>query len=116
MRQMLLVILLIFPSLSFSADWKIVAESTLCDEKIKIMGKEGEKYVMAIKGEDKIKLSSKDGSVFHENSMKSTEFSNVDRDGTKYTFFQPSYVEGNPPKIDVMINDSKKRCRMELTK
>lgn len=99
-----------------AADWKVVAETTSCDEKIQIMGKEGEKYVMAVRGEEKTKLFATDGSVFHENTMRPTEFKSDKAGDVTYRFLQPSYVEGNPPKIDVAYNGTKKRCKMDLSK
>jgi hypothetical protein len=101
---------------SAAPDWKVVAETTSCAEKIQIMGKEGEKYVMAVRGDEKTKLFPKDGSEFHENSMTNTEFA-AKTDDASYRFIQPSYVEANPPKIDVAFNGEKnKRCKMELSK
>jgi hypothetical protein len=101
-------------SLTFAAEWKVVAETTLCDEKIQVMGKEGEKYVLAVNGEKKTKLFAKDGSTFSEQSMSSTEFVSK-QDDVSYRFIQPSYVEANPPKIDVSHNGEKKRCKMKLS-
>lgn len=99
-----------------AADWKVIAETTSCDEKIQIMGKEGEKYVMAVRGDEKTKLFAVDGSEFHENNMKPTEFKSDKSSDTSIYFLQPSYVEGNPPKIGVTSNGTKKRCKMDLAK
>lgn len=94
-----------------AADWKVIAETTSCDEKIQVLGKEGEKYVLAIQGDKKTKLVAEDGSTFVENSMKNTVFSS--KGETSYTFTQPSYVEANPAKIDVSHTGVNKRCSME---
>lgn len=114
MKHLLFISLMSLSTLSFAADWKVVAETTSCDEKIQVLGKEGEKYVLAVKGEEKIKLHAKDNSVFNENAMKSTEFE-AKADGATYRYIQPSYVEANPPKIDVIHEGLKKRCKMELS-
>lgn len=118
MKHLLLVTVMSLSGFAYAAqDWKVVAETTSCAEKIQIMGKEGEKYVMAVRGEEKTKLFAKDGSVFHENTMRSTEFVSDKEGDVTYRFIQPSYVEANPPKIDVAYNGSaKKRCKMELSR
>lgn len=116
MKQLFFLSILSFSSLAFSApEWKVVAETTSCDEKIQVLAKEGEKYVKAVRGNEETKLFAKDGSVFHENNMKMTEFVSEKASDVKYTFMQPSYVEANPPKIDVSYNGTKKRCKMSLT-
>lgn len=116
MKHLLFVSLMSLSTLSFAAaDWKVIATTTSCDEKIQIMGKEGEKYVLAVKGEEKTKLFSADNSEFHENSMKNTEFESKGQD-VSYRFIHPSYVEANPPKIDVASNGEKTRCKMELSR
>lgn len=116
MKHLLFISLMSLSSLSLAAtDWKVIAETTSCDEKIQIMGKDGEKYVLAVKGDEKIKLFAKDNSVFQENAMKSTEFEAKSED-VSYRFIHPSYVEANPPKIDVAYHGSKKRCKMDLAR
>ncbi len=97
-----------------AAEWKQVAETTACDEKLQILGKEGEKYVLLVHGTKKTKLFSADGSVFRENALKTTEFTAPG--DVSYTFTQPSYVEANPPKIIVNEANEKRRCRMNLTR
>lgn len=113
MKHLLFISLMSLSSLTFAADWKVVAETTSCADKIQVMGKEGEKYVLAVKGEEKIKLFAKDGSAFTENSPKTTEFE-AKSDGVTYRFIHPSVVEANPPKIDVTFHGEKKRCKMDL--
>ncbi len=114
MKQFFFISLLSLSSLAYSADWKVIAETISCDEKIQILGKEGEKFVKAVAGNEETKLFAKDGSEFHENTMKNTEFVSNGKSAVSYTFRQPSYVEGNPPKIDVAYNGLKKRCKMNL--
>jgi hypothetical protein len=98
------------------AEWKVVADTTSCSDKIQVLGKEGEKYVLAVRGAEKIKLFAKDGAIFHENAMVSAQFVSDKSSDVTYTFTQPSQVEANPPKIDVAYNGAKKRCKMELAK
>ncbi len=117
MKHLFLLSLFSLSPMAFAAqDWKVIAETTSCAEKIQILGKEGEKYVLAKRGEEKIKLFSKDGSAFHENSMSSTEFDSDKSSDVTYNFIQPSYVEGNPPKIDVLYDGARRRCKMELSR
>lgn len=98
------------------ADWKVIAETTSCADKIQILGKEGEKYVLAVHGDERTKLYAKDGSSFKENAMSTTEYRSPEKSDVSYTFIQPSMVEGNPPKVDVVYHGEKKRCKMELNR
>lgn len=116
MKQLFFISMMVFSTMTHAADWKVVAETTSCADKIQVLGKEGEKYVLAVRGDEKIKLFAKDGSAFHENTMTNTQFSSAANQDVTYTFIQPSYVEANPPKIDVTYNGAKKRCKMELSK
>lgn len=113
MKHLLVITIMSLSSFAWSAtDWKVVAETTSCSDKIQIMGKEGEKYVLAVRGEDKVKLFAKDGGVFNENAMRSTQFVSEKNGDVTYTFTQPAYVEANPPKIDVAYGGNKSRCKM----
>jgi hypothetical protein len=117
MKSLLFLAIMSLSSMAMAAaDWKVVAETTSCDQKIQIMGKEGEKFVMAVRGEEKTKLFAEDGSAFHADTMTNTEFSSDKKEDVSYRFIQPSYVEANPPKIDVAYNGTNKRCKMELAK
>lgn len=110
MKSLLFVSLISLSSFAMAAqDWKVIAETTSCDEKIEIMAKEGEKYVVAVKGTEKTKLFSKDGSAYAEQALKMTEFASENK---SVTFTQPSYVENNLPKIDV----GAKRCKMNFAR
>lgn len=120
MKSLFILTILSLSSFAFSAaEWKVIAESSDCAEKVQILAKEGEKYVMAVKGEVKNKLVAKDGSAFKKDNMKSTEFvseastENTDskKDGSM-TFIQPAYVEGNPAKLDTIQNGKVKRCNL----
>lgn len=111
-------------SLSFfamaAADWKVIAETVSCPENVQVLAKEGEKYVIATSDNSQKKLYAKDGSEFSAETLSSTEFVS-DTSKEKYlqneatfTFTQPGYVEGNPPKMDIVKNGKKAHCRMNL--
>ena len=75
MKSLFVLTLFTLSSLNvFAADWSVVAETTDCGEKVQILGKEGEKFVKAVRGETESKLVAKDGSTFSSKSMKNTEF------------------------------------------
>lgn len=117
MKHLILISLFSLSSLSYAAaDWKVIAETTSCNEKIQVLGKEGEKYVLAVKGDEKTKLFATDGSAYKQDTMSMTEFTSDKASEVKYTFTQPSYVEGNLPKIDVAYSGTKQRCKMQLTR
>jgi hypothetical protein len=114
--EKILITLFLFSGISYSqaSEWKVV-ETDACDEKIVIKGKEGEPFVTVLKGAKEIKLFGKNGAVFHEEGLSQTEFvSSPQR--AEYTFIYPGYVDGNPPKIDVVEDLKTKRCRLELTR
>ncbi|HXH31408.1 MAG TPA: hypothetical protein VNJ01_11390 [Bacteriovoracaceae bacterium] len=108
MKSLFVLSLFALSTLAFgAADWKVVAETTDCGEKVQILGKEGEKFVKAVRGSTESKLVAKDGSVFSHKTMKTTEFS-----GSDMTYTQPGYVEANPAKIDFKDSGNTKRCSM----
>jgi hypothetical protein len=112
MKRVLLFSLMAFSVQSFASQgWKIVAivSDPACSEKIQILAKDGENFVYAVSGTEKNKLMADDGSAFQADSMKSTTFSS-----SSYIFTHPSYVEGNPPKIDIIKSSTKKNCLMNL--
>jgi hypothetical protein len=115
MKQFFLFFLMSLSSISLAvSDWKAIGETTSCDEKIQIFGKEGEKYVVALSDKGKTKLFSTDGLAFHENSMRSAEYTSNKNSKFFYRFLFPAYVEGNLPKIDVVHKGSAKRCSLIL--
>jgi hypothetical protein len=115
MKQLVLISLISLSSLAWSAsEWKVVAETTSCDETIQILGKEGEKYVKAVHNGVETKLFAKDGTKFQEDSLAMNEFVSDKSSDVKYTFIQPAVVDGNPPKVDVVHSGAKKRCKMNL--
>ena len=96
-------------------NWKIVAETINCADKLEVLAKPGEKFVYIVSGEKKIQLQSQDGSSFDSDGPVTTTFSNEhDKTATdKYLFTQPSMVDGNPPKLTVLHSESKDQCRMK---
>jgi hypothetical protein len=117
---LLLLTIMVTPALADS-DWKVIASISdpACPEEVQILAKEGESFVYAVAGSDRSKLLAQDGSAFRHESMKSTIFSSDTKEKRHlgeptYTFTQPSYVEGNPPKLDIIHSGSKKHCRMNL--
>jgi hypothetical protein len=111
-------------SLSFMAwsaqDWRVVADSTTaCKEKFQVLAKEGEKFVYVTEGDTKTKLFAVDGSAFSEQNGKAVEFTNagdknLNDTSKRFTFVQPSMVDGNPPKLNVAMNGVKDNCKMKL--
>ena len=109
-------------SLSFIAwsaqEWRVVAESTsTCNEKFQVLAKEGEKFVYVREGDIKTKQFAADGSAFSEQNGKAVEFTNaknLNDTSKRFTFIQPSMVDGNPPKLNVAMNGDKNNCKMKL--
>lgn len=101
-------------------EWKVVAETTTtCKEKLQVFAKEGEKYVYVADGDSKIKLFAEDGSAFSEQNAKPVVYTNAtDKNLTeadkRFTFNQPSMVDGNPAKLVVASNGVKDNCKMKL--
>jgi hypothetical protein len=122
MKQVLFFSLMTLSSIAAAgADWKVVAtvSDPACAEKIQILAKEGEKFVYAVNGADKNKLLAEDGSTFSADSMKSTTFVSDAAEKRElgdptYTFTHPSYVEANPPKLDIAYSGVMKHCRMNI--
>lgn len=121
MKSVFLLSLMSFTSFAWSsADWKVVAETTNnCKEKIQVLAKEGEKFVYVAEGDMKTKLLAEDGSGYSSESGKAIVFSNEsDKSLTtaakRYSFTQPSMVDGNPPKINVAVNGVKDNCKLKL--
>lgn len=104
------LIVIAFISLStsgFAANWKLVAEDQNCPGTVQVFAKEGERFVLVKQGETVEKLWSRDGSNYNPDKMSSTEFSSG-----PYTFTQPSVVENNSPKLDIIRWNRKTHCRM----
>lgn len=117
MKSVSMFLLLGLSSLSWAAaDWKVVAEATNCEEKFKVLAKEGEKFVMVDDGEKKTKLFSVDGDIYKTEHEKSIVYQNQNSNGRRFTFVDPSAVEGNPPKLDITLNGQKNYCNLKLTR
>jgi hypothetical protein len=120
MKVLFILTLFSFTTLCWSSDdWKVIAESTgPCEEKRDVLAKVGEPYVFVQDGIKKIKLFSEDGSVFSEESPKALVFTNakdkrlLDND-KKFTFYLPSVVDGNPPKLDIATQLKNEKCRLK---
>jgi hypothetical protein len=120
MKVLFILTLFSFTTLCWSSDdWKVIAESTgPCEEKRDVLAKVGEPYVFVQDGIKKIKLFSEDGSVFSEESPKALVFTNakdkrlLDND-KKFTFYLPSVVDGNPPKLDIATQLNNEKCRLK---
>jgi hypothetical protein len=120
MKVLFILTLFSFTTLCWSSDdWKVIAESTgPCEEKRDVLAKVGEPYVFVQDGIKKIKLFSEDGSVFSEESPKALVFTNakdkrlLDND-KKFTFYLPSVVDGNPPKLDIVTQLKNEKCRLK---
>jgi hypothetical protein len=120
MKVLFILTLFSFTTLCWSSeDWKVIAESTgPCEEKQDVLAKVGEPYVFVQDGIKKIKLFSEDGSVFSEESPKALVFTNakdkrlLDND-KKFTFYLPSVVDGNPPKLDIVTQLKNEKCRLK---
>ncbi len=116
MKKMMTTLFLISGTfLSEASEWKVINTES-CGEEVIVKAKEGDPFVTVQKGTEEIKLLGKNGAVFHEESMSQTEFVSSLEKKTEYTFIYPSYVDGNPPKLDLVKEFKTKRCRLELTR
>lgn len=99
-----------------SQAWKIVAETANCQDKLEVLAKEGEKFVYVVRGDKKTQLFSEDETTYVKDGPSMTTFSNSHDKSSKekFTFIQPSMVDGNPPKLNVSVNNQKENCRMKL--
>jgi hypothetical protein len=96
------ILSLFIASITFAATpaWQVVAETSNCSEKIQILAKEGEKFVYALKGEEKTKLIGEANSSYNKDSPKAVIFSSqANSRGETISFTNPSVVEANLPKI-----------------
>jgi hypothetical protein len=121
MKSVFLLSLMSLTTFAYSAsEWKVVAETTTsCKEKIQVLAKDGEKFVYVADGDAKTKLFAEDGTAFSETNGKEVVFSNakdksLDAADKRFTFTQPSMVDGNPPKINVVMNGVKDNCKLNL--
>lgn len=121
MKSVFLLSLMSLTTFAYSAsEWKVVAETTTnCKEKVQVLAKEGEKFVYVADGDTKTKLFAEDGTAYSDTNGKAVVFSNekdksLDDAAKKFTFTQPSMVDGNPPKINVATNGVRDNCKLNL--
>ena len=121
MKSVFFLSLMSFSVFASSApDWKVVAETTTaCKEKLQVLAKEGEKFVYIADGDNKTKLFAEDGAAFSEQNAKPIVYTNANdknlsETSKRFTFVQPSMVDGNPPKLNVAMNGVKDNCKMKL--
>lgn len=116
MKSLIALSLLSLSASAFSADWKVVAETMDCSDKVQILAKDGEKFVQVKTGDKVQKLISQDGSAFSSQGGKSTVFVSAKKEThlgvPTYEYTHPSYQEANPPKIDIFYSGVKKHCKM----
>jgi hypothetical protein len=93
-----------------AGNWNVVGETTDCAEKIKILAKEGEKFVYAVKGDEKTKLVAKDKTPFTSNGPLETIYQSANH---TYTFTNPAMVDGNPAKINIAHNGKIEKCSLK---
>ncbi len=108
MKSFFTISLMALTSWAFAdAGWKVIAVTDNCREKVEILAKPGEKYVIADKNGEQEKLFAKDGSAFNPEGMAGNEFKSAN-----ITYGHPSMVEANPPKLDLVESGKKTHCRM----
>lgn len=96
---------------SFSADWKPVAKTVNCPQKVEVFAKTGEKYILLELDGKKHQLHSNKEESYSEDALVSHQF--VDSE-EKLVVTLPGYVEANPPKFDNKLSAKKVHCRMNL--
>ena len=105
-------------SYSSNLEWKVIAESGLdCKESFKILAKPGEKFVVLESGEEKVELESNDGSKFDESNPAATTFASSNKNSMhskKFTFTQPSMVDGNRAVVAIESGRNKERCKVQM--
>lgn len=100
-----------------AAEWKTIAETSNCPEKVQIMAKEGEKFVKLVHGGEEEKLFAQDGSAFTRDTPHKVMFVSPKTEGLvsakSYSFFRPAMMESTAPKL--MINAKGKELRCQMT-
>lgn len=121
MRALYFLSLFLLSAMTWAAakEWRVVAESIKCKVKYQVLAKDGEKHVFIMKNGEKISLSSIDGAPYSDESSKPQIFSNLQdetlsADEPRYSYTRPAVFDGNPPKIDIVMNGEKLNCKMLL--
>lgn len=116
MKKLLFLSLLSLSLNSLAAEWKTIAETTNCPEKVKILAKAGEKYVKAVMNGKEDKLFPQDRSSFLPDAPRAitfhSEVENKKLGDVTFTFIQPSVTEANTPKLDIIYSGIKRHCNM----
>jgi len=121
MRALYFISLFLLTAMSWAAarEWKVVAESMKCKNQYQVLAKDGEKHVFMMNNGQKIRLNSIDGSAYSDDGSKPQVFSNLQdetlsADEPRYSYTRPAVFDGNPPKIDIIMNGEKINCKMLL--
>jgi hypothetical protein len=120
MKSLLFFSVLSLTSFAWSAqEWKTIAVSTNCKEKVSIQAKEGEKHILAEMNGKQIKLYPETDTAFKMDSARSIVYSNQQDDKLDNTkpyilYTHPSMVEANPPKIRVSTKENRDHCSLKL--
>ena len=121
MRALYFLSLFLLSAMTWAAakEWRVVAESMKCKTKYQVLAKEGEKHVFIVKNGEKIRLNSIDGAPYSDESPKPQLFSNLQdetlsADEPRYSYTRPAVFDGNPAKIDIVMNGEKLNCKMLL--
>jgi hypothetical protein len=109
MKSFLTFSLCLTSTLAFASEWRVIAETRDCFEKVKIQGKESEKYVIAELPKGKVKLVSVDDHPYKSMAPAGTEYISADK---SIRYLQPGYVEGNPPKLFIVKNGKTFSCSL----
>jgi hypothetical protein len=98
----------LFSLTTFAADWKPIAESTDCGEKVQILAKEGENFVKLVKGDHEEVLNSRSSSNFTTDDPEKRLFENKN-----YTFYRPAVMDSAAPKLTITSEGKSHRCTMK---
>lgn len=112
MKTIFFILLNIFSYFSYASDsWKVEAETTSCQTEYKILAKSGEKFVILLNGENKVKLHSEDGSGYMDENPRRTIFLNKN---LNVSYVRPSVVDGNLPKLKFTDNEALSNCQLNF--
>lgn len=118
MKALFVLSTIVLSSMAWSAaEWKTIAVTSDCAQKVSIEAKEGESFIYAVQDGKKTKLTAENNKPFKLDTPASTAYSNTKEDAEKnksalYTFTQPSMVEANLAQIDVNHNGKRDRCKL----
>lgn len=112
MKTIIFILLVSFSYSCLASDsWRVVAETTTCQQDYKILAKMGEKFVILFNGENKVKLYSDDGSAYVEENPRRTIFFSK---RLNVSYVRPSIIDGNLPKLKFSDSESLANCRLSL--